>query len=218
MPPPTALPADPAPVRVLVIGDDPLARSALIGALEGRGELATVGQGTTQEDVGRLLEDLHPDLVLWDLGWGAIGDPAALETLAALGVPVVVLAADEEAAEGAWAAGVHSLLSRQVEPEPLARALLATSEGLAVLDPMLASVLLRSTPRDDATPLDPLTPREIEVLQLVAEGLPNKGIAARLGVSEHTAKFHVNAILRKLGAQSRTEAVVRATRHGLILL
>jgi two-component system, NarL family, nitrate/nitrite response regulator NarL len=135
-----------------------------------------------------------------------------------LDVPVVVLAADEEAAEGAWAAGVHSLLSRRVEPEPLARALLATSEGLAVLDPMLASVLLRSTPRDDGTPLDPLTPREIEVLQLVAEGLPNKGIAARLGVSEHTAKFHVNAILRKLGAQSRTEAVVRATRRGLILL
>src|SRR4030065_300899 len=136
MPPPTALPADPAPVRVLVIGDDPLARSALIGALEGRRELATVGQGTTQEDGGRLLEALHPDLVLWDLGGGAIGDPAALETLAALGVPVVVLAADEEAAEGAWAAGVHSLLSRQVEPELLGRALLATSEGVAGLAPL----------------------------------------------------------------------------------
>ncbi|HLB64703.1 MAG TPA: response regulator transcription factor, partial [Anaerolineales bacterium] len=65
---------------------------------------------------------------------------------------------------------------------------------------------------------EPLTPRESEVLALLAEGLPNKSIAGRLGITEHTAKFHVNAILRKLGAQSRTEAVVLATRRGLILL
>jgi DNA-binding NarL/FixJ family response regulator len=63
-----------------------------------------------------------------------------------------------------------------------------------------------------------LTPREQEVLQLLAEGLPNKTIADRLYISEHTVKFHVNAILSKLGAQSRTEAVVRATRLGLLLL
>ncbi|MBI1880571.1 MAG: response regulator transcription factor, partial [Chloroflexi bacterium] len=63
-----------------------------------------------------------------------------------------------------------------------------------------------------------LTPRELEVLQLLAEGLPNKAIARRLDISDHTVKFHVNAILSKLSAQSRTDAVVRATRLGLILL
>jgi DNA-binding NarL/FixJ family response regulator len=63
-----------------------------------------------------------------------------------------------------------------------------------------------------------LTPREREVLQLLAEGLPNKTIASRLNISEHTVKFHVNAIMTKLGAQSRTDAVMRATRSGLILL
>ena len=63
-----------------------------------------------------------------------------------------------------------------------------------------------------------MTRRELEVLQLVAEGLPNKSIADRLDISEHTVKFHVNAIMGKLGAQSRTEAVTRATRMGLILL
>jgi two-component system nitrate/nitrite response regulator NarL len=66
--------------------------------------------------------------------------------------------------------------------------------------------------------IEPLTPRELEVLRLVAEGLPNKTIAARLDISEHTVKFHVNTILGKLGVASRTEAVVRATRLGLILL
>jgi len=67
-------------------------------------------------------------------------------------------------------------------------------------------------------PVDTLTPRESEVLHLIAEGLPNKQIAQKLSISEHTVKFHVNAILTKLGAQSRTEAVVRATRAGLIAL
>jgi DNA-binding NarL/FixJ family response regulator len=70
----------------------------------------------------------------------------------------------------------------------------------------------------NVAPSDPLTPREQEVLQLLAEGLPNKVIAQRLTISEHTVKFHINAILGKLGAQSRTDAVVRATRSGLLLL
>jgi len=68
------------------------------------------------------------------------------------------------------------------------------------------------------TPVEELTPRERHVLQLLAEGLPNKAIADRLGISEHTVKFHVSAIMSKLGAQSRTEAVTRAARLGLIIL
>jgi two-component system nitrate/nitrite response regulator NarL len=72
--------------------------------------------------------------------------------------------------------------------------------------------------RADFGPVEELTPRELEVLRLMAEGLPNKTVALRLGISEHTVKFHVNAILGKLGVSSRTEAVVHATRLGLILL
>ena len=72
-------------------------------------------------------------------------------------------------------------------------------------------------PATDAL-IEPLTPREIEVLHLLAEGMTNRAIAQRLEISEHTVKFHVNAILGKLGAQSRTDAVVRATRLGVILL
>jgi two-component system, NarL family, nitrate/nitrite response regulator NarL len=87
-----------------------------------------------------------------------------------------------------------------------------------VLDPALAGALVAARTELPALPVEALTPREVDVLRLLGEGLPNKAIARRLGISEHTVKFHVNAILGKLGASSRTEAVVRATRLGLILL
>jgi DNA-binding NarL/FixJ family response regulator len=86
-----------------------------------------------------------------------------------------------------------------------------------VLDAALSAALL--APRDRVpAPSEELTARELQVLQALAEGLPNKAIALRLGISEHTIKFHVNSILSKLGAQSRTDAVVRASRLGLIIL
>jgi DNA-binding NarL/FixJ family response regulator len=97
-------------------------------------------------------------------------------------------------------------------------ALTAVSEGLTVLDPSVAGVL---SPAEELPPTalaEELTPRELEVLQLLAEGLSNKAIGYRLEISEHTVKFHVTAIMSKLGAQSRTDAVVRATRLGLIVL
>jgi DNA-binding NarL/FixJ family response regulator len=98
------------------------------------------------------------------------------------------------------------------------------ARGLVVLDEGIAAPLLRpqgggaASPAEPDAPVEPLTPREVEVLQLLAEGLSNKLLGSRLGISEHTAKFHVNAILGKLGAQGRTDAVVRAARMGLILL
>jgi two-component system nitrate/nitrite response regulator NarL len=94
----------------------------------------------------------------------------------------------------------------------------AAAGGLIVLDPALAGAVLSARETSPDRLVEELTPRELEVLQLLAEGLPNKAIGLRLEISEHTVKFHVNAILGKLGAQSRTEAVVRASRLGLIIL
>jgi two-component system nitrate/nitrite response regulator NarL len=107
---------------------------------------------------------------------------------------------------------------RDVAPAPLLAALRAVARGLTVFEPALAA--LRATPRGATAPSAPegLTPREREVLGLLAEGLSNKAIADRLDISEHTAKFHVNAVLTKLGVQRRTEAVVRAARLGLVTL
>jgi DNA-binding NarL/FixJ family response regulator len=109
-------------------------------------------------------------------------------------------------------------LRRDVDAATLALALPAVVQGLVVSDAALVSGLLAARQSPLMSAAEALTPREQEVLQLLAEGLPNKTIADRLHISEHTVKFHVNAILSKLGAQSRSEAVVRATRLGLLLL
>jgi DNA-binding NarL/FixJ family response regulator len=218
--------ASPPPIGVLVVGDDPLARSGLAALLAGEPGLVVVGQAAPAE-LASGADDLgSPRVALWDLG---LSPHAALDSLPAAaesGPPVLALVADEDLAAEAHAAGARGLLFRDVGPGRLAAALRAVAEGLAVLDIALADLLL--PPADDGEdpaepapggePTEPLTPREVEVLQLLSQGLSNKQIAARLGVSEHTAKFHVAAILGKLGAEGRTDAVVRAARAGLILL
>ncbi|RME48858.1 MAG: DNA-binding response regulator [Chloroflexi bacterium] len=205
-------------LRVLVVADDPLARAGLAALLAGRPECTVVGQMAGDEDLIAQASVYHPDVLLWDLGW----DPEpALDRLADLrevARPVVALLSDEADASDAWNAGARGLLMRDTDTETLVAALTAVGQGLVALDPALAGVLVPAGHLPDATLVEDLTPREMEVLQLLAEGLPNKVIAHQLGISEHTVKFHVNAILGKLGAQSRTEAVVRATRLGLIIL
>ena len=107
------------------------------------------------------------------------------------------------------------MLFRGAAADTIAAALVAAARGLAVLDPSLAGGWIRPP---EGPPREGLTAREGEVLSLLAEGLSNKAVAARLGISEHTAKFHVNAILAKLGAESRSAAIVKAARLGLVAL
>ena len=132
-------------------------------------------------------------------------------------VPVVAVLWDEEQGAAALAAGVRGVVLRDMLSDRLVAALEAVARGLVVIDPALADLLPRRR-AVTAELVEPLTPRENEVLQLLAEGRSNKSIAARLGISEHTAKFHVNAILGKLGAATRTEALAQAARLGLVLL
>jgi DNA-binding CsgD family transcriptional regulator len=116
-------------------------------------------------------------------------------------------------------------LLRDATPDEIVPAITAVASGLITLDRRLAGDLFAASQRVAATTTErpaasdePLTARELEVLQLMAQGLPNKTIAARLHISEHTAKFHVSAIMMKLGAASRTEAVTRGARLGLLIL
>jgi DNA-binding NarL/FixJ family response regulator len=111
-------------------------------------------------------------------------------------------------------------LARDVDGDQLDLAVRSAEAGLVVMDlPLAANSLAVMATIASPMPLtEPLTPRELQVLQLVAQGLPNKGIARRLGISENTAKFHVASLCGKLGASSRTEAVTIAARRGLILL
>jgi len=203
---------------VLIVADDPLARAGLAALLADQPGCTVVGQVAGDSDLLAMLDVYSPDVLMWDLGW----DPtSALETLAELrdaGPPIVVLLTDESDAAEVWAAGARGLLPRDADPKSLLAALTAVAHGLVALDPTVTGALLPATGREAVSLVEELTPRELEVLQLLAEGLPNKTIARQLSISEHTVKFHVNAILGKLGAQSRTEAVVRATRLGLIIL
>lgn len=208
----------PTPVRVLVVADDPLARAGLATLLAAQPGCAVVGQTESATGLGDALSVFRPDVVVWDLGWDADRMLERLADLRDLDVPVVALAPDEAAASRAWASGARGILMRNASAEALAASLAAVARGVAVLDPGLASALITPVPSLGANEASGLTPREGDVLRLLAEGLPNKAIAQRLTITEHTVKFHVNAILGKLGAQSRTEAVVLATRRGLIPL
>jgi two-component system nitrate/nitrite response regulator NarL len=209
-------------LRVLVVASDPLARAGLAALLEGRPECTVVGQVSADANLADELAIYRPDVVVWDLGWDPAPILSADEDRLAEGpeapIPVVALLPDDQSATDAWTAGARGLLLRDVAAEELVAALQAVASGLIVLDPAMTSAVLAVREPLPELLVEELTPRELEVLQLLAEGLSNKAIGRRLEISEHTVKFHVNAILGKLGAQSRTEAVVRATRLGLIIL
>jgi DNA-binding NarL/FixJ family response regulator len=151
--------------------------------------------------------------MLWDVGPRAT---SAVHSAALEHTPTLALVRDEEAALELLRAGALGVLLRGAEAERVLAALRTVAAGLGVFEPALLRTLLAAR----AAPADSLlfTPREAEVLALMAEGLSNKLIADRLKISDHTAKFHVNAILNKLGAETRTEAVVSAARRGLLML
>ena len=197
-----SLPGSPS-IRVRVFVDDPLVQAAVVPLLQEAGAR-----------VERVAESGRPER----------GTPDGLVALIVgalpnldLEEPALALVADADQARTAWAAGVRGLLPRDIDGAVLLRALAAVAEDLIVVDPAFADALL---PHLDRTPVEAeaLTPREREVLVLLAEGLPNKLVADRLDISERTARYHVAQILAKLGVQSRTEAVVQAARLGLIAL
>ncbi len=194
-----------------MLGKDSLSRSGLAALLGREPALVVVGQAPLDE-LDAWLAAAPCDVLAIDAG-------AGLEGLHGLesAPPAVVLVEDEAHASEALLAGARGVLTRDAEGSRIAAALVAAAAGLLILEPRLSSVLLR--PRATAQALgETLTPREAEVLQHLSLGLSNKAIAARLGISDHTAKFHVNAILAKLGAGSRSEAIVRAARAGLVAL
>lgn len=215
------------PIRVLILADDPLARAGLAAMLDTEPALNVIGHTNPANTV---LAPFPHDVAVFDLGWELDDDLTALTTdtpALELDTPLLVLLPDGERTAEAVAQlnaaernAAYGILARNARAEMIVAALYALQAGLVTLDPSLTGNLLPVSPVAPTLdpPTTPLTPREQEVLDLLAEGLPNKTIARRLTISEYTVKFHVNAILTKLNAASRTEAVVRATRLGLITL
>ena len=207
-------------LRLLIIADDPLARAGVAALLADQAGVHVAGQTGSDADLLAAAAAFAPDLTVWDLGWETA---PALDALSRFcdesGLPVVALLANPSSAAEVYAAGAAALLRRTSSGAELAAAARAVVYGLRVFAPdLLPPPSPRPVSPEASTPVEPLSARELEVLAGMAEGLSNKQIARSLGISEHTVKFHINAILGKLGAQSRTEAVVRATRAGLILL
>lgn len=207
------------PVRILVCGPDLLARVGLTALVTTSPVITVVGQGAPDDLPVERIAVYQPDVILWDVGWTPQTQLAALTDVIEAGYPVVVLLPEPGAARVVRTSSVQGMLLRSSDAPRLSAALQAVANGLTVFDSTVTTLLLATiNAPEEAVNNEPLTPREQEVLQAMAQGLSNKLIARQLDITEHTVKFHVNAILGKLGAQSRTEAVVRATRAGLILL
>lgn len=200
-------------LRVVVVSEYPTVRAGLRALLE-----ASEGIGVVAERSPTTLGEVElPDaeVVVVDAG----EHEAAVLQESFPGVPLVVVGAHAEdvAADMRGLTAPRAYLTREAGEEELAAAVRAVAQGLTVFSPALLSAREPSLPVREPSP-HLLTERELEVLPLLADGLPNKAIALRLGISEHTVKFHVGAILSKLGAASRTEAVVLAARRGLLPL
>jgi DNA-binding NarL/FixJ family response regulator len=182
--------------------------------------LECVGAAATTGELGRLAR--VPDVVVFDAP-----DNEAVEALLQTGspaIPFVILtdSLDQETALRALRLGGVALLDREPLARDLLAALHAALSGLCTLSPTHLARLTDAAENANA-PLsaewiEPLTPRELQILRMLSEGLANRAIASQLEISEHTAKFHVGQILAKLSAQSRTEAVTIGIRHGLIMV
>jgi len=197
------------PIRVALLTDDPLLRTGLSSLLAQVGSINVV-------------EPTAAEVALWDAGVDSDRTVSRLAELKDLPVPAVAIVSDPSHVAPALAAGARGVVLRdQVGPD-IRAALAAVRSGLTVMDSALAEGLVPQAPaKPTPTPgkgRGELTEREKQVVQLLSEGLSNKLIADRLGISDHTAKFHVNGVMMKLGASTRTEAVVEAMRRGLIRL
>ncbi len=212
------MPNSPADLRILVAAKDSLARAGLAALISGLPGFSVAGQTAGDEKLPDELELFQPDILVWDLGLDFSQPLERLPDLRSSDIPIIVLVSGDDVARAASIYGVRGILPREVESRKLLAAIRSVSEGLTTFDSRFAEALLSGGVTVPEQLAEPLTPRELEVLQLLGLGLPNKSIASQLKISEHTVKFHVNSILSKIGAQSRTEAVSLGTRLGLIKL
>lgn len=199
---------------MLLVAAHPIVRSGLARILHGRSDLELVADTDGVKGARSLLAAVQPRVVLFapEDGSDEIGELIALSVQAE--VPVLLVYGPDAA--GSPELDVPGVLHANATPEQISAALHAVAVGLNVTG--ARQPRRSSAPQESGAADLPLTDREMQVLQLVAGGLPNKGIARRLNISEHTVKFHVGSILGKLGAASRTEAVTVAAHRGLLTL
>jgi NarL family two-component system response regulator YdfI len=212
-------------IRVLIVAMSSISQSGLENLLRARTSLQVVRLVSDFGQLSEIVEELQPDVVVAEITGQDRTLPGEILTLseeAPVGIVLLVDDANTERDMDAFRGGVRAVLPRNMSPGAIIAAVEAVGVGLTVLLPEGLDTLLRESSashRAVSPPLvEALTPREIEVLGMMVEGWGNKEISTRLGISEHTVKFHVASIMGKLNASSRTEAVTSGIRHGLIML
>lgn len=213
--------------RVAIHAENPIARAGLESIVRAEAALEVIGSSSDITALFKLLEARLPDVVLLE---GSFADDEAsgdqlLALTAVSSPPALVVLTESNRSDWVSLAlrnGIRAILPRTATSEEIVAAIGAAAAGLVILHPDAIEDLLPQSefpPRTQpAAPIQSLTPREIEVLGMLAEGFGNKGIAKQLNISEHTVKFHISSIFTKLNASSRTEAVTLGARLGLILL
>ncbi|MBT2412349.1 response regulator transcription factor [Streptomyces sp. ISL-12] len=217
-----------APTRVLVCDDQVLIRTGLVTIIDAQPDLSVAGECADGQAAVDLAGRLRPDVVVMDIRMPGLDGIAATRLLAGAGVehPVKVLVVTtfnlDEYVYEALRAGASGFLLKDAPPDRLLHGIRTVATGAALLDPEVTRRLVgryatRIRPAEESADPDvPLTPRELEVLRLIADGLSNTEIAAALLISRETVKTFVSRILTKLGLRDRVQAVVYAYRHGLV--
>ena len=211
-------------IRVFIVASSSLVRTGLQSLFGGR-DVEVVGSIADLESLAGQWIDVQADVILVEASgeqFESVMDALAASQLSSdVGIVVLTDHREPKLLVEALRTGVRAVLPSDIVPEQLVAALEAAAAGLIVVHPAEVDLMFpvaESASRQLAELAEPLTPRESEVLQMLASGFANKEIATRLKISEHTVKFHVASILGKLGAASRTEAVSLGIRRGLVLL
>jgi len=211
-------------IRVFIVASSPLSRADLKSLLRAR-KVEVVGSGPNLESLWDQPPEVEVDIVLINASGDYFEEMINSLNQSQLSSEAAVVVLSDRSEPGRLAealqAGVRAILPSDASPDQIVAGLKATAVGLMVFHPAEVDAMFPAAEAASGTLaelIEPLTPRESEVLQMLASGLANKEIATRLAISDHTVKFHVASILGKLGAASRTEAVTLGIRRGLVLL
>lgn len=209
-------------IRILVVDDHPIVRRGVCSYIETQADFAVVGEAASGEEALALVEALAPDLILLDLLMPGMGGVEAIRQLKALSpstkIAALTSAQDEATVLAALTAGASAYQLKDIRPQELVAVLRRVAAGELILEPRVAAYLVNKLrgPAPDSALETTLTPRELEVLRLLAQGLSNKEIGVQLFVSEKTVKTHVSNILSKLQLNDRTKAAVYALKNRMI--